>query len=328
MAAKLNLRCKSASGMQIVKDITTETTVLELKKCLGDLCSIEPCRLKIRSGFPPKVIDISNDLLTMNDMPFKSGDTLLVEEDKSVAASAAPATPAAPSSAPASTTNRPQNANDNLNSLWNSQLDRMEGILIRKVVPANNSCLFTSINCCMNDGRLDTESAPLMRDIIVGAVSQQPAIYNDVFLGKPNAEYCQWILKGESWGGAIEVSILSQYYAVEIDVVDTQSGRIDRFGEDVNYPRRIFLLYDGIHYDPLVMEPLDGTSTCKTIFPTADDAVTIQALEIAAECKNSRQFTDTANFDLRCLTCNKPLKGQREAQDHATKTGHTNFGEI
>ena len=95
----------------------------------------------------------------------------------------------------------------------------MEGILIRKVVPANNSCLFTSINCCMNDGRLDTESAPLMRDIIVGAVSQQPAIYNDVFLGKPNAEYCQWILKGESWGGAIEVSILSQYYAVEIDVV-------------------------------------------------------------------------------------------------------------
>merc|ERR1712142_1184448 len=80
MAAKLSLRCKSASGMQIVKDITTETTVLELKKCLGDLCSIEHCRLKIRSGFPPKVIDISNDLLTMNDMPFKSGDTLLVEE--------------------------------------------------------------------------------------------------------------------------------------------------------------------------------------------------------------------------------------------------------
>ena len=56
MAAKLNLRCKSASGMQIVKDITTETTVLELKTCLGNLCSIEPYKLKIRSGFPPKVI--------------------------------------------------------------------------------------------------------------------------------------------------------------------------------------------------------------------------------------------------------------------------------
>ena len=131
----------------------------------------------------------------------------------------------------------------------------------------------------MSDGRLDLEVAPLMRDIIVGAVSSQPALYSEVLLGKPNAEYCQWILKGESWGGAIEVSILSKYYAVEIDVVgkrmvcprgvvvqsrcqrhshcvfvsptDTQSGRIDRFGEDMEYPKRIFLLYDGIHYDPL-----------------------------------------------------------------------------
>lgn len=317
MATKLNLRVKSATGMQIVKDVTTETTVSELKKSLGIMCSIEPFRLKIRSGFPPKVIDVSNDLLTMNDMPFKSGDTLLVEEDKTVAASAGPS---------ASTTAKPQS--DSLSSLWNAQLDKTDGILTRKVVPANNSCLFTSINCCMNDGRLDTEVAPLMREIIVGAVSHQPALYNEVFLGKPNAEYCQWILKGESWGGAIEISILSQYYSVEIDVVDTQSGRIDRFGEDVNYPTRIFLLYDGIHYDPLVMEPLDGFSACKTVFPTADDAVMIQALEIAAECKNSRQFTDTTNFDLRCLTCNKPLKGQREAQDHASKTGHTNFGEI
>jgi len=317
MAAKLNLRCKSASGMQIVKDITTETTVMELKTCLGHLCSIEPYKLKIRSGYPPKVIDISNDLLTMIEMPFKSGDTLLVEEDKSLAAPA----PVASSSTAAP-------PNDSLGSLWKAQLDKTEGILTRKVVPANNSCLFTSINCCMSDGRLDLEVAPLMRDIIVGAVSSQPALYSEVLLGKPNAEYCQWILKGESWGGAIEVSILSKYYAVEIDVVDTQSGRIDRFGEDMEYPKRIFLLYDGIHYDPLVMEPLDGTSACRTIFSTSDDSVVVQALELAAECKNSRQFTDTANFQLRCITCNKPLKGQREAQDHAKKTGHTNFGEI
>lgn len=314
MAAKLNLRCKSAGGMQIVKDITTETTVQQLKQSLGTMCSIDPPRLKIRSGFPPKVIDISNDLLTMNDMPFRSGDTLLVEEDKS----SAPAAPAP--------TAKPQN--DSLNSLWNAQLGQMQGILTRKVVPANNSCLFTSINCCMKDGKVDLDSAPSMRAIIAGAVSQQPDLYNEVVLGKPNDQYCNWILKGESWGGAIEISILNKYYSVEIDVVDTQSGRIDRFGEDMNYPTRIFVLYDGIHYDPLVMEPLDGISACKTIFPTMDETVVLQALEIAAECKNSRQFTDVANFALRCITCNKPLKGQKEAQDHATKTGHTNFGEI
>jgi len=317
MAKKLNLRCKSSGGMQIIKDITSETTVLELKSCLGNMCSIEPFKLKIRSGFPPKIIDISNDLLTMNDMPFSSGDTLLVEEDKSAAASVAVA---------ATSTAQPHN--ESLNSLWNAQLGHTQGILTRKVVPANNSCLFTSINCCVNNGKLDLESAPTMRQIITGAVTQQPDLYNSAVLGKPNDEYCQWILKGESWGGAIEISILTKYYSIEIDVVDTQSGRIDRFGEDVNYPTRMFLLYDGIHYDPLVMEPLDGTSACKTVFPTLDDSVVIQALEIASECKNSRQFTDVANFALRCITCNKPLKGQKEAQEHATKTGHTNFGEI
>jgi len=298
--------------MQIIKDITTETTVLQLKETLGRMCTIEPFKLKIRSGFPPKPIDISNDQMTMKDMPFTSGDTLLVEEDKSLT------TPIL----------KPQPVNNDLNMLWNAQLGQVNGILTRKVVPANNSCLFTSINCCMADGKLDLEVAPTMRRVITNAVSAQPDLYNEAVLGKPTQEYCNWILKGESWGGAIEVSILSKYYSVEIDVVDTQSGRIDRFGEDMNYLNRIFLLYDGIHYDPLVMEPLDGSASYKTVFSVSDHVVESQALEIAAECKNSKQFTDVANFQLRCITCNKPLKGQKEAQDHATKTGHTNFGEI
>ena len=101
---------------------------------------------------------------------------------------------------------------------------QMQGILTRKVVPANNSCLFTSINCCMNEGRLDLESAPSMRTIIAGAVTDQSDLYNEVVLGKPNREYCSWILKGESWGGAIEISILNKYYAVEIDVVGEIRG--------------------------------------------------------------------------------------------------------
>ena len=31
--------------------------------------------------------------------------------------------------------------------------------------------------------------------------------------------------------GAIELSIFSEYYQIELDVVDVQSQRIDRFGE-------------------------------------------------------------------------------------------------
>lgn len=34
--------------------------------------------------------------------------------------------------------------------------------------------------------------------------------------------------------GAIELSILSKHYQAEIAVVDTESGRVDRFGKNYN----------------------------------------------------------------------------------------------
>ena len=66
---------------------------------------------------------------------------------------------------------------------------------------------------------------------------------------KKNNAHSHCILMPDSWGGAIEISILSQYFNVEIAVVDTQSCRIDRFGEDKFYKERVFLYYDVIHYD-------------------------------------------------------------------------------
>ena len=50
----------------------------------------------------------------MNEMPFKSGDTLLVEEDKSLAA---------PTPASSSSTAAPPS--DSLGSLWKAQLDKV-----------------------------------------------------------------------------------------------------------------------------------------------------------------------------------------------------------
>lgn len=84
--------------------------------------------------------------------------------------------------------------------------------------------------------------------------------YNEAMLGRPNAEYCEWIRKPASWGGAIEVSILTNYYGIEIDVVDITNALINRFGEDKEYGMRVFLLFDGIHYDPLYLESITVSS--------------------------------------------------------------------
>lgn len=53
-----------------------------------------------------------------------------------------------------------------------------------------------------------------------------------------------------------------------------------------------------------------------------------EAEQLAHEAKSSRQFTDVNKFTLKCMICEKQLKGQIEAQKHAKETMHTNFGEM
>lgn len=51
------------------------------------------------------------------------------------------------------------------------------------------------------------------------------------------------------------------------------------------------------------------------------------AAKLVAACHEARQFTDVANFTLRCGVCQIGLKGEKEAVMHAKETGHQNFVE-
>ena len=61
--------------------------------------------------------------------------------------------------------------------------------------------------------------------------------------------------------GAVDIAILAQHYKTEIVVFDTQTLRIDRFGQDGNYRQRVLLIYDGIHYDALALG-IPGECVC------------------------------------------------------------------
>lgn len=63
------------------------------------------------------------------------------------------------------------------------------------------------------------------------------------------------------------------------------------------------------------------------LFSVADATALEEARQIAKEANSKRNFTDTANFTLRCLVCQKGLVGQTDAVQHAQATGHTNFAE-
>jgi ubiquitin thioesterase OTU1 len=61
--------------------------------------------------------------------------------------------------------------------------------------------------------------------------------------------------------------------------------------------------------------------------PLSPCQVMAAAARLAARFHAARQFTDTANFTLRCGVCGVGLKGEREAVQHATASGHASFTE-
>ena len=93
------------------------------------------------------------------------------------------------------------------------------------MVPADNSCLFTSINYCMSGEVVASENSAFMREVIASVVAADQDKYSEAILGRANKAYCTWIQGKDAWGGAIEVQILAEYFQVEIMVVDTKSGQ-------------------------------------------------------------------------------------------------------
>ncbi|XP_023174106.2 ubiquitin thioesterase OTU1 [Drosophila hydei] len=354
MTGSFSVKLKSKKGQFIVNDLNENTTIAELKTRICEATEIKEPQLHVLVGFPPRPLDLSDEQQrNLRSIGIQSGETLIVEEkvvsvvnnsvtmeDDEALARRLQAEEDAEHLRQVTTSNTELNAISTGAQTSNSESEHatvaapaeagpngdFNGILLKKVVPADNSCLFTSIRFVLN-GKVDNEGSEMMRHIIAQEVAADTQQYNDAVLGKSNAEYCAWIQKADSWGGAIEVSILSNYYGIEIDVVDIQNAIINRFGEDKNFGLRVFLLFDGIHYDPLYME-ISQSASPATIFPVEELGVYQQAEQLANEAKSSRQFTNVDKFNLRCLQCDLLLVGQAQAQQHAKATGHANFGEI
>lgn len=222
---QLRLRIKTKTGLKVLDGLFQASTVNQLKKSISEASSIPESQLKLRQGYPPKVVDIGGDNALLSSLPFRSGDTIIVEQIE-----------AKP------TTAEDSQSHSQVDSLLTHQLeDGASGILTRRVVPADNSCLFTSTYLVMNRGVYDLDAASTLRKVIAHCVCNDQDTYSEAFLGKPNKDYCKWICDGNSWGGGIELFILSQHFQTEIAVVDTQSGRVDSL-EKINIIKRGFSL--------------------------------------------------------------------------------------
>ncbi|KAF9361464.1 hypothetical protein BGX34_007125 [Mortierella sp. NVP85] len=202
---------------------------------------------------------------------------------------------------------------------------RDEGFLVLREVADDNSCLFNAIAYTLDPSMKNNVKG--LRQIVADAVETNPEEYTDVVLGRSRNEYCDWIKKENSWGGAIELAIFSEHYKVEIDSIDVSTNRVDRFD-----------------YDALALTPgLDIPAECdQTQFDaTSSEAIIAAGVQLAARLKKSvgfstngiemgdqaHKYTDIATFTIRCSLCKAGFKGEKDARQHAQETTHTSFEE-
>ena len=204
------------------------------------------------------------------------------------------------------------------------------GTFVLRVMPDDNSCLFRAVGAAVM-GDMDTMVE--LRSIVAGSIQANPTEYTAAILGKNPDEYCRWIQNEDSWGGAIELKILSEYFNIEICSIDVQTLHMFQFNEGA--PTRCIVVYSGIHYDALALSPSDPPYTHADsfaqndtkIFDAADPVVLEKAKELCRVLQSKHYYTDTSGFSVRCNTCGGTFTGEKGAAKHASETGHYDFGE-
>lgn len=204
-----------------------------------------------------------------------------------------------------------------------------EDFLKVRVMEDDNSCLFRAVAYTI---LRDIDAMFELRQIVANAIRENPEEYSDVILGKKRQEYISWILRENSWGGAIELKILANHFGVTICSLDVSSSRVDYFNPGCN--TFIIVIYSGIHYDAVALSPiLEDVETAEldtTVFEADGNGARVQeALEVLGQkLKSQHYYTDTASFQLKCNNCGTILTGEKGATQHAVQTGHVDFGEV
>lgn len=324
---EIALTIRSAKGQTRVS-VAATATLGDLKVAIAKALGVE-VGAQILS-IPPATLLVGRDEDTLKSLGIKGGALLLKEKEGMATSSSAPI--ASSEAIKTAATTAPPVASIVANpSAVTVLLDASHaGKLIRRIVAADNSCLFTSF-CYVLEDKVRSKPQQL-RSVVANVLERNQEIYTEAYLNKSNADYRKWIVLPGAWGGAIEVAILSEHYKAEVVVFDIQTNRFDLYGEGSHYARRVYLIYDGLHYDPMAWATSEtaAESLDRVVFDP-NDPLPLQSGH--AYCKlmhDKKAFTDTSKFSLRCGVCGAGLAGEDEAMKHAqsTKPPHTNFQEF
>lgn len=302
---RLKVVTKKAQQVLSIDDDSTVDKLLDL--LLQDEIITNKEDVKIKAGFPPKDLELDDPDNKLLDLGVRAGDKLIIEESSTIATPTEGVTKSDTQKIELKSNPIPKGA---------KAIPFNSGLVKLHTIEDNNSCLFDSIKYL-------TSSSIDLREIVAQHILADPINYNDAILGKPVDRYVDWIMKSTSWGGAIELQILSMFLGVRIDSIDVESGRIDSFNPDGD--EYIVVLYTGIHYDAVVFEQ-NGRET--RVFKKEDNDF-LKGAKLLAEGLNHKGYvTNTSTFKVKCKTCGHIADGEKGVTNHASKVGHFDFGEV
>ena len=207
-------------------------------------------------------------------------------------------------------------------------------ISIRRYVDADNSCLFSSIAYLINPIKLSETSKFEYRMMIAEYLISNkdknliPNVFSDIF---DRNKYIEEIQDINKWGGAIELKLFSDIFEIKIGSIDIQTNRVDIYGQDKIYNKIIYIIYNGAHYDPLVMNftEFSNKESDITKFDINDHNVLIRFKNLANIFKENNDFVDINNLNnLECNDCKEQFKDENDASKHAESIGHYDFNQI
>lgn len=200
------------------------------------------------------------------------------------------------------------------------------GNLVLRVVPSDNSCLFTAFGGAI-PGHFQSDK---LRQMMADYIAEHPELYSQAVLGCAPVEYQHAIRNPDRWGGGIELSILSTIFDIEICTFDVQGQHLINFGEEKK--NRCILIYSGIHYDRVAFSSSDHPhgDTDITIWPTTDSEILEKTRLLVRKLNAGQYYTDTQGLVLKCdqAGCGWIGNGQLAAKQHADLTGHVGMTEI
>lgn len=247
---------KSSAPVQV--NLNTSGTWAEAAVLLSEKSGVTLDRMRVLAGFPPKAIEPA-DNTPLTELKLRANDMLIVQEGEAKV--------------------RLGNTGERYIPPASERAH-----FTRRRCPADNSCLFHACAYVLHDK--SRSDGALIRQECVQAIREHPEMFNMQTLGMDPGEYTAWISQKDTWGGAIELEVLSYLYKTEIFALDLQSATVQKFGTGMGYTVRVFLVYTGNHYDCIAVNPTYNSSSERedqTLFNSRDDNVLQRAMRFVAE---------------------------------------------